>query len=104
LNLDGTIACARPIQDLATVFDMCGLSSEASSADRLTVTGQSVALYVVRDDAHSCSIRGTLARDVEQAAALATQIALALEADGIAFSLGLYDLDGTKLRHLTPIG
>jgi hypothetical protein len=104
MKIDGHFAFERPVADLATVFDMCGLTSHAGPGDQLTATGEAAVVRVARVSDSTCTIAGDVSSTPEAADALAAQIALAFEADGIAFTLRLYDSNGAERRRFSPLG
>jgi hypothetical protein len=98
--LDGYFRLSRPISDLATVFDMCGFAS-SETEEGLVLQLDEVILDATHVKAGEYRLRGELPED---ACDIAAQIALALEADGIDFELGLYAPSGKCVKRLTSAG
>jgi hypothetical protein len=90
---DGTLELRRPLYELATVFEMTGLGVEVVQGGlRSNETG-------LRVEATSTAAEEmTLLGDVDDARldpeAVLRRLALAMEADGIRFTLRLLDADG----------
>ena len=89
---DGSIAAQRPLPDLATVFDMTGLGFEvARGALRSSEVGLSI-------DATNTSTGVALTGHIDDACfdpeEVLRRLALAMEADGIRFTLRLLDAGG----------
>jgi hypothetical protein len=98
--LDGYFRLSRPLADLATVFDMCGFGSKLAE-DGLVLERGDLVLQASRLGAEEYRLHGELP---EHASDIAGQVALALEADGIAFQLDLYAASGERIKRFTPAG
>jgi hypothetical protein len=107
-RFDGSLELARPLTELATVFDMCGLISglDHGRGQALVAEGEGVRLEVTRVTGQRCRISGELDASMgrEDASAQLLQIAMALEADGISFELRLKDAQDQPTGTFTPIG
>jgi hypothetical protein len=102
VKLVGTFDFERPLSDLATVFDMCGLQTRAAG-HQVCAEGEGLSVMIDRRADGQCHLTGAVTLDANHALAAASQLALALEADGIRFDLELQDADGATVRRYRPL-
>lgn len=91
--IDGRIVLQRPLLDLATVLDMTGLGFEmVRGALRSTEVGLSI--ETISSAPADVALTGQIDDAYLDAEEVLHRLALAMEADGIQFTLRLLDADG----------
>jgi len=91
---DARIELARPLRDVATVFDMTGLALHVR-ADRLRCDEPGIDVSAQSIHAGVFEFAGAIEDARLDPNDVLTRLALALEADGHRFRLRLFDADGT---------
>jgi hypothetical protein len=92
-SFDGNLRSQRPLRELATAFDLTGFSFEiARGALRSIETGLSLDATSSRTD--GVALAGTIDDASFDPDDVLRRLALAMEADGIPFTLRLLDADG----------
>ena len=90
---DARIELARPLREIATVFDMTGLALQIR-ADRLHCAEPGIDLSAQSRQADAFEFMGAIDDERLDPNDVLTRLALALEADGLRFRLRLFNADG----------
>ncbi len=100
-NLHGHLIYDRPLEDLGTVLDMMGLSSNLDGEVLLAET-VGVRLTLKPSPSNKILIEGQIDEQEPDPDTFCHHLALALEADGTNFELHLSDSAGQDVGHYGP--
>lgn len=101
-SFDGHIDLDRPLAELVTVFDMAGVEVQIGR-DYIRSLEHGFEMHLEGDGVRR-SVRGIIDDALLDPVDLLAHVALALEADGVGFSLTLYDTQRQRVQGFAPIG